>query len=169
LIHFVSASVEAEKRDKLIYEVILRCHEEERKRTNELDSKANNALVFSGILTTLIAGIVGFLPDSNFRLLFVLPLVLLIISAIRALTAYSVKVYSAIQPVLFINEYSNATETKTLREYVATVANCSKTNSDRNDEKASTIKSSSTLMVISVTLFFIIVILNIVFGGSFFG
>ncbi len=148
------------QRDKLIYDIIVDRHAQELQRTNDLDSKANNVTGFSGVLATLIAAISGYLPNAHYPLLFIIPLTLLIISAILGLFAYRVKIYSAIEPIKFIDEYKNQSETNVLREYTATIAQNTMNNHKVHEEKANLIAWAFGLMVLAISLFFVFVIIN---------
>ena len=151
---------EEKERDKLIYEIIVKRHDQELQRTSDLDTKANNTIGFSGILATLIATVVGFLPKGSYTLLFAVPLSLLIASAILGLLAYRVKTYEAIEPSTFIEEYKDKTLQKTLRNYTKTVADSTIKNHLVHEDKAKLIKYASGLLVLAITLFFVIAISN---------
>jgi len=148
------------QRDKLIYEIIIDRYNQELQRTTDLDSKANNVTGFSGILATLIAAIAGYLPKGQYQWLFLVPLILLIISAILGLFAYWVKTYSAIEPNKFIEEYKNETETKVLREYTATISQNTITNHKVHEEKADLIRWAFGFLVLAIGLFFVVAIVN---------
>ena len=147
-------------RDNLIYEIIKDRYSQGLQVTSDLDSKANNITGFSGLLATLIAAVAGYIPKGNYPLLFVIPIILLIVSAILGLLGYWVKPYKAIEPKKFINEYKTKTETETRREFTATIASCTEENHTVNDNRARWIKWASTLLVTAIGLFFLITIVN---------
>lgn len=151
---------EEKERDKLIYEIIVERHKQELQRTSDLDSKANNTIGFSGLLATLIATVVSYLPKGSYTLLFSAPLSLLIVSAILGLLAYRVKTYEAIEPRKFIEEYKDKTLKNTLREYVGTIADSTLKNHKVHEDKAKLIKYASALLVLAISLFFVIAISN---------
>jgi hypothetical protein len=151
---------EEKERDKLIYEIILNRHDQELQRTGNLDSKANNTIGFAGIIATLIVTIVSYFPNGTYTLLFPVPLALLVVSAMLGLLAYRVKMYEAIQPREFIEEYKDKTLRKTLREYTGTVADSTLKNHIVHENKAKLIEYASGLLVLAITLFFVIAISN---------
>lgn len=151
---------EEKQRDRLIYEIIVNRHDQELKRTTDLDSKANNVTGFSGILATLITAIAGYLPKGHYPLLFLIPLILLIISAIMGLFAYWVKTYSAIEPNKLIEEYKDQAETKVLREYTATISQNTIDNHKVHEEKAYLIMWAFGFLVLAIGLFFVVAIVN---------
>lgn len=148
------------KRDKLIYDVVLDRYHEEQKTTTDLDSKAGNVTSIAGLLATLIAAVVGYLPKGNYQLLFVIPIVLLIICAIQGLFALWVKTYQTIEPQKFINKYKDKTADKTLRHFIATISSNTVENSKVNLRRADQIKWAFVLLILSISLFFAIVIIN---------
>jgi hypothetical protein len=150
-----------QERDKLIYEIITDRYNQELQITSDLDTKANNVTGFSGLLATLIAAIAGYLPKGHYPLLFAIPIVLLIISAIQGLRAYWVKTYKAIEPKKFIDEYKDKTAIETLREFTATTASNTKENHKVNERRARWIKWASALLVLAIGLFFVIAIINL--------
>ena len=154
------SKAEEKERNKLIYEIVVNRHKQELQRTSALDSKANNTIGFAGLLTAIIATVVGFLPKGNFTLLFGVPLALLIVSAILGLFAYRVKTYEAIEPQKFIQEYKNEGFTKTLKDYVATIAENTLKNHKVHQSKAKLIEYSSGLLVLAIGLFFVVAIFN---------
>lgn len=157
----VEISDEEKQRDKLIYEIVGKRYDLEIQRTNDLDTKANNITGFAGLLATLVGSIIGFLPKGLDESLFLIPLILLITSAILGLLAYWIKSYSAIQPVALIEEYKESSETRLLREATYTIAQNTMQNHSVNKEKVWLIKGASTLLVIAISLFFIIAIINL--------
>jgi hypothetical protein len=112
-------------------------------------------------MATLVGGIVGFFPKGPNESLFVIPLVLLIISAILGLLAYWMKTYSAIQPVALIQEYKESSETKLLREYTFQTAQNTMQNHSVNREKVWLIEGASVLLVSAIGLFFVVTIMNL--------
>ena len=154
------ANGKIDERDRLIYDIIVDRYHEELQLTSDLDSKANNVIGFSGLLATLIAAIAVYLPKGHYPLLFVVPIVILIVSAIEGLRAYWIKTYKAIEPKKFIGEYSNRTGTDTLQEYTATIAGCIEKRHLVNEDKAKGIKYATGLLVLSVSLFFAIAMIN---------
>jgi len=151
---------EEKQRDKLIYEIIVDRHNQELQRTSDLDSKANNVTGFSGILVTLIVAVAGYLPKDHYPLLIVIPMILLIISAILGVFAYRVKAYWAIEPEKFISEYKDQSETKVLREYSATISQNTMKNHAVHEEKADLIRWAFGLLVLAISLFFVVAIVN---------
>lgn len=151
---------EEKQRDELIYEVIVDRYHQELQRTSDLDSKANNVTGFSGILITLIATIAAYLLKGHYPLLFLIPLIILIISAIFGLLAYRVKTYSAIEPKEFIKEYYDKPKTKVLQDYTATIAQNTMDNHNVHEEKANLIKWAFIFLVLAISLFLVIAIIN---------
>jgi hypothetical protein len=132
----------------------------EAQRSSDLDSKANNITGIAGVLAALIAAIAGYLPQSRYPLLFIIPLVFLVISAIFGILAYWVKTYWAIKPTAIIDEYKDQPEDKVLREYTATVSKNIMDNHAVNDQKADRIQFGLVFLVVAITLFFIVAIIN---------
>jgi hypothetical protein len=103
---------EKRNRDRLIYEAVIRRHEQELSVTNSLDSKANNVTAFAGVFAALIIAIAGYLPQGQYQYLLLFPLTLLIVVAILGLSAFGVKTFDAIQPRAFIDTYKDSSEEK---------------------------------------------------------
>jgi len=147
-------------RDKLIYEIIVDRYDQEWKRTNDIDSKASSVTGFAGLLATLTAGISELLPQTHYKLLFLIPLVIFILSAVFGLLAYWVRNFGAIHPDALIHEYANKTETEVLRRYVATTSLLTMNNFECNKGKARWLNVAFSLLVLAIGLFFVIGIVN---------
>jgi hypothetical protein len=148
------------QRDKLIYEIVSDRYKQELRITIDLDSKANNVIGFSGLLATLIVAITGYLPKGDYQALFVVPVILLIFSAIEGLRAYWIKPYKAIEPENFVKEYKNKSTTEILRDLYATTAYIINKNNEINRRRATWIKYASTLLVLAIGIFFAFGIIN---------
>jgi hypothetical protein len=155
-------STEEKQRDKLIYEIVMNRYNQEWKRTNNLDSKASNVTGFAGLLATLTAGATELFPQTNYSLLFLIPLGFLILSAVLGLLAYWIKNYSAIAPDSFINKYHNKTETQILRAYTASISKNTVVNNEINDKKVKIIKTAFAFLVFSIVLFLVLSIINLI-------
>jgi Flp pilus assembly protein TadB len=151
---------EEKERNQLIYDIVVRRHDQELQRTSDLDSKANNTIGFSGLLATLIGAVVGYFSKGAYSVLFAVPLSLLIVSAILGLLAYRVSTYEAIHPREFIEYYKDKTYKQTLIEYAGTIADSTIKNHRLHENKAKLIKYASALLVLAITLFFIIAVSN---------
>jgi len=149
------------RRDKLIYEIIVDRFEQEKKRANDLDSKANSVIGFAGILTTLTVGISELPPETQYKNLFLVPMTIFIFSAIFGLFAYWLTSYSAINPESLIREYANRTETEVLRTFVATTSVLTMDNFQRNQRKVVWLYTAFVLLVLAIGLFFVITTVNI--------
>ena len=160
-INEVKISDEEKQRDKLIYEMVVKRYDLETQRTNDLDAKANNITGFAGLLAAVVGGITGFLPKDQNESLFLIPLFFLVISAFLGLLAYWIKSYSAIQPVILIEEYKESSETKLLREYTYTTAQNTMRNHSVNKRKVWLIKGASVLLVLAIGLFLVVAIMNL--------
>lgn len=150
----------AENNDKLIYDIVSDCYHEEQKTTTDLDSKAGSVTSIAGLLATLTAAVVGYMPKGPYQLLFVIPIILLIISAIVGLRALWIQSYTSIDPEEVIKRYHDKTSTETLRRYTTTISYNTMDNSRVNFRRAGQIKSAFTLLIVSISLFFVIVIIN---------
>jgi len=158
------ASEEERRRDKLIYEIIVERFKLEWKRTNDLDSKANNVTGFAGLLATLnggiVAGITEIIPQMPYKHLFVIPLIIFVLSAVFGLLAYWLESFSVINPEAMIQEYSDGTETEVLRTYVATTSFLTMFNLQRNNWKMRLLYVAFVLLVVAIGLFFVFTIVN---------
>jgi len=155
---------EEQKRDKLIYKIIVDRFRQEWKRTSDLDSKASNVIGFAGLLATLsggiTTGITKLLPQMHYEYLYVIPLIVFVLSAIFGLFAYWMTSFSAIDPDAMIREYSNRTETEVLRTFVATTSILTMDNFQRNQRKVKWLYVAFVLLVLAIGLFFVITIVN---------
>jgi hypothetical protein len=151
---------EDKKRNDLIYKIIVDRYDLEWKRTNDLDTKANNVTGFAGILATLIAGISEFFMQAHYRWLFLVPLTLLTFSAIFGLWAYWITSFDAINPDVLIQEYKNANETKLLEDVSATTSAHTMHNFLVNQRKVKRIYCAFFLLVLALGFFFVFAILN---------
>ena len=154
-------------RDKLIYEIVVDRFEQEWKRTNDLDSKANNVTGFAGLLATLsggiTAGITEILPQMNYKYLFVIPLIVFVLSSVFGLLAYWLTSYGAIDPNALIQEYGNRTETEVIRTVVPTISILTMENFQRNQRKVRWLYGAFLLLVLAIGLFFAITIVNMIY------
>lgn len=156
-------SEEESKRDKLIYEIIVNRYDQEWKRTNDLDSKANSVIGFAGLLAALTAGITELLPECHYKYLFLIPLTIFVFSAISGLWAYWITDFIAINPDAMIQTYSEKTETEVLRTFVATTSEITMLNYSFNQGKLKRIYAAFLLLVLAIGLFFTISIINLIF------
>jgi hypothetical protein len=153
-------SKDEKERDKLIYEIIVNRHDQELQRTNDLDSKANNLTGFSGVLAGLMVALFTYLPEDTYSNYFLVPMVLLIAAAVMGFWTFRIKTYSSIEPCQIIEQYADKTYTQTLREYATTTAQNTMQNHNVNEQKAKSLKYSFELVIIAISLFFVIAILN---------
>ena len=143
-------------RDNLIYAIIVRCYEQEQNIRNSLDSKAYNIIGISGILSAFIIAVTtAFYSQTHYQLIFLLPFIPLLSSAILGLFAYQIKCYNAIDPQRFINEYKDKDYETTLRRYIGTIAKTTNDNGCVHKRKAKLIKYALWSLVIATTLFFV--------------
>ena len=154
------SSEEERRRDRLIYEIIIDRFEQEWKRTNDLDSKANSITGFAGLLATLTAGITELLPQSQYEMLFLIPLTLFIISAFLGLWAYWITDFIAINPDTLIQRYADSSDTQVLRTFVATTSEITMLNYDFNQRKVKRIYGAFSILVMAIGLFFIFSVIN---------
>jgi len=152
---------EEERRDKLIYEIIVDRNDREWKRTNDLDSKASSVIGFSGLLATLTAGITEFFPQPQYEWLFLIPLTLFIGSAILGLWAYWITRFVAINPEALIEGYKDSTKTKTIRKFIGTTSQHTMYNYSLNQKKVVRIYGASALLVSAIGLVFVFSIVNL--------
>jgi len=152
---------EEQKRDKLIYEIIVDRYDQEWRRTNDLDSKASNVTGFAGLLATLTAGITEFFPQAHYEWLFLIPLTFFIVSAILGIWAYWITDFEAINPNALIQAYANRTKTEVLRAYTGTTSKHTMRNYSLNQRKARRIYGAFILLVLAIGLFFVFSIINI--------
>jgi len=148
-------SKEEEKRDKLIYEIIVDRYNLEWKRTNDLDSKASSVTGFAGLLATLTAGITELFPDSPYKYLLFIPLAIFILSAIFGLLAYWIMQWEATDPEALIRRYSNRTKTEVLRTFVATTSDMTLLNFLNNQRKVKWIYRAFVMLILAIVLFFV--------------
>ena len=155
---------EEEKRDDLIYHIVVERYKQEWKRTKDLDSKANNVIGSAGLLATLsggiTAGITKLLPQMQYEYLFVIPLIVFVLSAVFGLLAYWLTSFSAIDPDAIIREYGNRPRTELLRTFVATTSIVTMDNFQRNQRKVKWLYVAFVMLVLGIGLFFAITILN---------
>jgi len=156
------SSEEESKRNKLIYEIVVDRYDQEWKRTNDLDSKASSITGFAGLLATLTAGITELLPQSQHRILFLIPLTVFVISAVLGLWAYWITDFVAINPDALIQRYANKTETEVLMAFVATTSEITMINYLFNQRKVKRIYGASLLLVLAIGLFFTFSIVNMI-------
>jgi len=155
------SSEDEEKRDKLIYEIIVDRYNLEWKRTNDLDSKASSVTGFAGLLATLTAGIAKLFPESPYSFLLFVPLTVFILSAVSGLWAYWITDFIAINPDTLIQEYAEKTKTEVLRTFVATTSEITMLNYSFNQRKVRRIYGAFILLVVAIGLFFAISIISL--------
>lgn len=154
------SSEEENKRNKLIYEIIVDRYDLEWKRTNDLDTKASSVTGFAGILATLTAGISEFFPQAHYKVLFLIPLTLLIFSTISGLWAYWITSFDAINPDVLIQEYKDTTETEILVDVSATMSEHTMHNFILNQWKVRRIYGAFIFLASAIGLLFVFVIVN---------
>ena len=142
-----------EERDELIYKIVVDRYDLEWKRTNDLDSKASSVIGFSGLLATLTAGITELLPESYFKFLLYIPLVVFVISAIFGLRSYWIMEWEATDPEALIQRYSNRTKVEVLRTFVATTSEMTMLNFVNNQRKVKWIYRAFVLLILAIVLF----------------
>ncbi len=150
------SSEEKQKRDELIYKIIVDRYNLEWKRTNDLDSKASNVTGFAGLLATLTAGISELLPESPLKFLLFLPLLSFILSAVFGLLAYWIFDWEAIDPDALIRRYADKTKTETLRKFAATTSEMTMLNYLFNQRKVKWIYRAFFLLILAIGLFFVL-------------
>jgi hypothetical protein len=109
----------------------------------------------------LSAAVLGFIPKGHFEYLFSVPLAAFIVVAVLGLLAYWITDFENINPDSVINFYSESSEKEVLRAFVATTSKITISNSSRNQRKANLIYAALTLLVVSISLFFVFSIINI--------
>lgn len=143
-----------EKNEELLYKLILDRYNLEWKRTNDLDSKASNVTGFAGLLATLTVGITEFLPDSPYKYLLTIPLIIFILSAVLGLLAYWITSWEAINPEALIERYENRTKTETLQRVIPTISDMTLINYYGNQSKVKWILWAFIMLISAILLFF---------------
>jgi len=160
-------SSEEENSDSLIYEIVADRFQQEWRRTNDLDSKANNVTGFAGLLATLSGGITAGLtqiyPKMHHTNLFIIPLIVFVVSAFFGLMSYWLTSFSAIDPEALIREYKNKTKTEVIRRVAPTISILTMENFQRNQRKVICLYLAFSLLVAAIALFFAVTIVNIVY------
>jgi hypothetical protein len=153
-------SLEKEQaRDELIYQIVNDRHNLEWNRTDHLDTKIYGVIASAGFLTTVAGGIIGILPNDQYKWVLVLPLVLFGISAIIGLIAYSVRSFEEIDPEKVIQSYKNQSQTILLREVASTIAWNTNKNIVTNKKKAKLLQASAILLVMASFAFIFVIVL----------
>lgn len=147
-------SSEGDKNEELLYKLVLDRYNLEWKRTNDLDSKASNVTGFAGLLATLTAGITEFLPETPYKYLLVIPLVIFILSAVLGLLAYWITSWEAINPEALIQRYADRTKTETLRRVIPTISGMTMLNYYRNQSKVKWILGAFIMLISAIVIFF---------------
>ncbi|MCL5876825.1 MAG: hypothetical protein M1540_03330 [Candidatus Bathyarchaeota archaeon] len=150
----------AENRDKLIYDAVNDRYALEWKRTDDLDAKANNLTGFAGLLATLTAGITTLIPKANHDYLFLVPLILLIISALFGILASWITSFRGMNPQKIIEGYKDKTELETLIAITATTSEHTLHNFSLNGKKVRYISASFIVLILAVISFLIVSIIN---------
>jgi hypothetical protein len=160
------SSEEENDRDRLIYEIVVDRYQQEWKRTNDLDSKANTVTGIAGLLATLsggiTAGITQILPNMHYKYLLLIPLIVFVLSAILGLMAYWLTSFSAIDPEALIREYGNRTRTEVTRRVTRTISILTMENFQRNQRKVIWLYLAFVSLVVAIGLFFIVTFVNVV-------
>ena len=154
--------IEEAKRDRLIYEIVVRRYDQEMQRATDLDTKANNVIGIAGLLVTIVGGIISLSSNIGNPTLLLMPEILLVMSAGLGLLAHWIKNYSAIQPIAVIEEYKERSKIQLLREYTYQTAQNTMDNHLVNTEKAWFINVASILLILAISLF----IVSTIFGLS---
>jgi len=148
------------ERDRLIYDIVVKRYDQELQITRYLDTKAYNIIGISGIISTLMVIVFGYLFQEHYTLFFVLPICLLIFSVMFSFKACRVKNYAMIDPCALIDLYREKTLKTTLSRYTRTIAEDTIRNYTVNEKKADSIGYASILIVSAITLFFVIALFN---------
>ena len=160
---------ENEKRDQLIYELIVDQFHLEWQRTNILDGKASSIVGFVGIILSLEAGLGGFLLKEISRTsecyallcsLFLSGIVLLMCSILCGLKAYYVKAWKVVpDPEHLIEEYAKKDKSRIviLKIVSKEIADSIKDNKKANDERVKFIKGGFIFLALGIgmTIIFI--------------
>lgn len=150
-----------EKRDALIYSVVIERHRLEWQRTNDLNGKASSLAGFSGVMATLHSGIVRLLfPElstSNARAYVAMaPLFLLGLAFFFALGAYWIKTWEAIDPSTLIEDYKDKEYEVVLRRVAATTSEMTMKNRGINNNKVKFLKLSLVTLALGVVSMFVV-------------
>ena len=152
------SSEEEEKRDKLIYEIVIDRYRQEWGRTQDLDKKASSVTGFAGLLATLTAGITRLLPESQYNFFLFIPLALFIVSALFGLFGYWIMKWNTVDPKNLIQRYADRSKEEVLKTYAASAVEWTQLNFISNQRKVKWIYRAFALLVSAIMLFFIITI-----------
>jgi hypothetical protein len=159
-------SLDDSKRDLLIFELIKRRLDNEWRRINDLDSKANNLVGFVSVVISLLLGAATFKLSStlvcktNLSILYFLGISILLTSIIFALTGSKVRRWSDVPDVQYLIEnYTNLPYDDVLKRNAGEMANAVVQIEKQNNHKARLIKWSWYMLIIglaTVLLFMVI-------------
>jgi hypothetical protein len=147
--------------DKLLYDIVIERYNQEWDRTNDLDSKANNAITFSGLLSTLSAAFAQFSILETHAYLLLIPTAIFISSAIVGLMAHWTEKFTTIDPRLLIQKYGDKTRDEILRMFTSTVSEITMSNQEKNQSKAQFVSLALSLLVIAIFVLLIISVLSL--------
>lgn len=153
---------ETEKRDYLIYELIIDRFRLEWQRTNDLDEKASGIIGFVGIIASLQALLGGFLLKEVPKtyefyvpvcIFFILAIILLMCSLLCGLGAYDIKFFKVVPETRhLIEEYAKKDRSRItiLRIYSQEFSKAVLINEVKNNNKAEFIKMGLVFAILGI-------------------
>lgn len=162
---------ETEKRDYLIYELIVDRFRLEWQRIDNLDRKASGIIGFVGIILSLQAGLGGFLLKEVPRTyefyvplctLFLSGIILLMCSILCGLGAYNIKLFKVVPETgHLIEEYAKKDRSRIniLRIYSQEFSKAVIENEAKNNKKAEFIKIGFLFLILGI--FFVILFVSV--------
>jgi hypothetical protein len=161
------------KRDVLIFELIKRRLDNEWRRINDLDSKANNLVGFVSVVISLLLGAATFKLSSelickmNLSILYFLGIGILLICIILALTGSKVRKWSDVPNVQYlIRNYTSLPYTEVLKRNAGEMANAVMQIEKQNNHKARLVKWSWYLLIIGLATVLLFMIIFTISGST---
>jgi hypothetical protein len=153
-----NGSEDDRKRDILIFELIKRRLDNEWRRINDLDNKANNLVGFVSVVVSLLLGAATFKLSSalmctaNLLILYFLGIGILLTCIIVALTGSKVRKWSDVPDVQYlIKHYTTLPYDEVLKRNAGEMANAVMQIENQNNYKARLVKWSWYLLIIGLT------------------
>lgn len=169
----IRSTPEDSERDVLIFELIKRRLDNEWRRINDLDSKANNLVGFVSVVVSLLLGVATFELSASLAckihlsILYFMGIGFLITSIILALSGSKIRRWSDVPDVQYlIREYTKRPYEEVLKRNAGEMANAVMQIEKQNNRKAKLINGSWYLLIIGLTIVLLFIIVFTLSGAA---